>query len=165
MTDVDLGRGDVDAELDPQRPALLELPLELAVGKDVDGVPREILDDAAHGGRFSAAPARQPSFGTARAVIARPATRMTSALSAGSKPMTRPSKRTRLKARLARTATSPTPVIESARPALNATISSSPNATRWREIAARRTTSAEGHGRSPPDTPTPTSDRQSSPAA
>ena len=67
---------------------------------------------------------------TARAVIAMPATRMTSALTAGSRPIKRPSKPTRLKARLASTATSPTPVIESASPALNATIKSSPNATR-----------------------------------
>jgi hypothetical protein len=52
MADVDLGRGDVDAELDPQRPTLRELALELALGKDVDGVPHEILDDAAHRGRF-----------------------------------------------------------------------------------------------------------------
>ena len=52
MADVDLGGGDVDAELDPQRPALRELPLEFTVGKDVDRVAREILDDTAHGGRF-----------------------------------------------------------------------------------------------------------------
>ncbi len=52
VADVDLGRGDVDAELDPQRPTLGELPVELALGKDVDGVPSEVFDDAAHGGRF-----------------------------------------------------------------------------------------------------------------
>ena len=45
-------------------------------------------------------------------------------------------------------------MIESARPRLNATISARPNATRCSEIAASRTTSADGHGSSPPETPT-----------
>ena len=55
------------------------------------------------------------------------------------------------------------PVIVAASPALNARISSSPNATRWSEIAASRTTSADGHGRSPPETPTAKSERRLGP--
>ena len=51
-------------------------------------------------------------------------------------------------------------MIESASPALKATISSRPSATRCREIAASRTTSAEGHGSSPPEMPTAVSERQ-----
>ena len=38
--DVDVGRGDVDPELDAQRPPERELRLEPALGQDVDGVPR-----------------------------------------------------------------------------------------------------------------------------
>jgi hypothetical protein len=36
--DVDVGRGDVDAELHPQRPAELQLRLEPALWQHVDGV-------------------------------------------------------------------------------------------------------------------------------
>ena len=36
--DVDVGRGDVDPELDPQRPAELQLLLEPALRQHVDGV-------------------------------------------------------------------------------------------------------------------------------
>src|SRR5919206_1182682 len=100
------------------------------------------------------------TFGSARAVIATPATRITSALTAGRRPTSRPSKLARANRRFARTAAIPMPVIESARPALKATIRSRPNATRWSEIAASRTTSADGHGRRPPETPTPTRERQ-----
>ena len=42
--DVDVGRGDVDPELDPQRTAELQLRLEPALGQDVDGVPRQVGD-------------------------------------------------------------------------------------------------------------------------
>ena len=42
--DVEVGRGDVDAELDPERPPELQLGLEPAGGKDVDGVAGEGLD-------------------------------------------------------------------------------------------------------------------------
>ena len=42
--DVDVGRGDVDPELDPERPAERELRLEPARGKDVDRVPDEVGD-------------------------------------------------------------------------------------------------------------------------
>ena len=50
--DVDIGRGDVDPELDAQRAAEGELALEAPFRKDVDGVPRQLFDLAAHGGRF-----------------------------------------------------------------------------------------------------------------
>ena len=39
---MDVRRGDVDAELHPQRPAELQLLLEAACGQDVDGVPRQV---------------------------------------------------------------------------------------------------------------------------
>ena len=45
-------------------------------------------------------------------------------------------------------------------PALNAKTSSIPKATRCSEIAASRTTSADGHGSSPPETPTANSERR-----
>ena len=48
MPEVDVGRGRVDPELDPQRPALGELLLQPAGGQDVDRVSREI-----HGFQFS----------------------------------------------------------------------------------------------------------------
>src|SRR6185312_3410120 len=102
----------------------------------------------------------QLTFGTARRVMASPAARMTSALAAGKSRTSRPSKVARRKALRATTAARPTPVMLSARPALNATIRSRPKATRWSEIAASRTTSADGHGRSPPETPTASSDRK-----
>ena len=38
--DVDVRRRDVDAQLDAQRPAELQLLLQLALRQDVDGVPR-----------------------------------------------------------------------------------------------------------------------------
>jgi hypothetical protein len=50
--DVDVRRRDVDPELDAQRATERELPLEPALGKDVDGVSRQLFDLAAHGGRF-----------------------------------------------------------------------------------------------------------------
>ena len=45
--DVDVRRGDVDPELDAQRLAVRELPLELPGGQDVDGVTSQLGD--AHG--------------------------------------------------------------------------------------------------------------------
>ena len=42
--DVDVRRGDVDAELDPQRPAELQLLLEPAGRQDVDGVAGQVFD-------------------------------------------------------------------------------------------------------------------------
>jgi hypothetical protein len=42
VTEMDVGRRRVDAELDPQRPPLLELALELALRQDVDGVAEEV---------------------------------------------------------------------------------------------------------------------------
>ena len=45
--DVDVGRGDVDPELDAERPSERQLLLELACRQHVDGVARE-LDDS-HG--------------------------------------------------------------------------------------------------------------------
>src|SRR5262245_19920585 len=100
------------------------------------------------------------TLGIAWTVISTPATRMTAALSAGSARSTRPSNFARPNTRLASTATRPTPVIESASPRLNATISSSPNPTRWSEIAPSSTTSADWHGSSPPETPTANSERR-----
>ena len=108
---------------------------------------------------------RQLTFGTAWTVIARPAARMTSALAAGRRRTTGPSKLTRRNARRASTATRPMPVIVSASPALNARISTRPKATRWSEIAASRTTSADGQGSSPPETPTASSERKVGPAS
>ena len=40
--DVDVRRGDVDAELHPQRPAELQLRLEPALGQDVDRVACQV---------------------------------------------------------------------------------------------------------------------------
>src|SRR5262245_27359241 len=102
----------------------------------------------------------QLTFGTARTVIARPAARMTRALAAGKSRTSGPSRLTRRKAPRARTAAQPIAVIVNARPALNATISKSPKATRCSEIAASRTTSADGQGSSPPETPTASSERK-----
>ena len=54
-TDVDVGRGDVDPELHPERTPEGELRFERAGGKDVNGVPGEL--GAAHGAtRASRAP-------------------------------------------------------------------------------------------------------------
>ena len=39
--EVDVGRGGVDAQLDAERPAELQLPLEPPVGQAIDGVPSE----------------------------------------------------------------------------------------------------------------------------
>src|SRR5262249_16936195 len=100
----------------------------------------------------------QLTFGTARRVMASPAARMTSALAACKSRTSGPSKLTRRKTLRVRTAASPIPVIVSARPALKARIRSRPKATRWSEIAASRTTSADGQGSSPPETPTASSD-------
>ena len=58
--------------------------------------------------------------------MAAPAMTITSALIAGSRPITRPWSSNRRNVRLARMAASPIPVIESASPALNATISTEP---------------------------------------
>ena len=52
MAQGDVGRRDVDAELHAERAPERELPLELPLGENVDGAPREIFDEAAHGGRF-----------------------------------------------------------------------------------------------------------------
>src|SRR6187200_147602 len=98
----------------------------------------------------------QNTRGSARAVIATPATTITAADTAGTARTSGPSNRARAKTRRARTATSPIPVIVTARPTLNATIRMSPNASRWSAIALRRTTSADGHGSRPAATPTPT---------
>ena len=43
-SDVDVGRGDVDAELDAERSAERELRLERTGGQNVHGVPRELGD-------------------------------------------------------------------------------------------------------------------------
>src|SRR4029453_15569547 len=40
--EVDVRRGRVDAELDAQRPAELQLALELTLGQQVDGMTREV---------------------------------------------------------------------------------------------------------------------------
>ena len=97
--------------------------------------------------------------------MASPAARMTSALAAGKSRTSRPSNDTRRKAVRARTAARPMPVIVSASPALKARISSSPKATRCSEIAASRTTSAEGQGSRPPETPTANSERKLVPSS
>src|SRR5262249_55923371 len=103
----------------------------------------------------------QVTLGSAWTVMRTPASRITAALTAGSCRRTdTPAKLRRANARLATTATRPTLVIVKASPRLNVTISSSPKATRWSEIAARSTTSADGQGRSPPETPTAKSERK-----
>ena len=61
--------------------------------------------------------------------------------------------RRRPKARRAKTATSPMPVIVAARPTLNARISTNPRPTRWSAIAESRTTSAEGTADQPRSQP------------
>ena len=72
--DVDVRRGDVDAELHAQRPAERELALELALGQHVDGVPgqlrpgpRDESSEPALKSTGSAAPQEVPGA-TARAV-------------------------------------------------------------------------------------------------
>src|SRR5262245_56073163 len=131
--------------------------------------PEHDCDDHDHGQRGAVGERCDPvvesehgqlTFGTARTVIARPAARMTRALAAGKSLTSGPSRLTRRNAPRARTAAQPIAVIVSARPALNATISRSPNATRCSEIAARRTTRADGQGSSPPETPTASSERK-----
>src|SRR5439155_23073113 len=112
---------------------------------------RDLFVEPEHGYRTS---------GSAWSVIASPATRITSALTAGRRPISPPSKLSREKARFATTATRPMPVIVNARPALNARISRRPNAIRCNEIAASRTTSADGQGRRPPEIPTARSERR-----
>ena len=44
VTHVDLRRGDVDAELDPERPPDCELPFELAFREYVDGVAGQLRE-------------------------------------------------------------------------------------------------------------------------
>ena len=92
-----------------------------------------------------------------------PTARITSALAAGSRRTTGPFSESRLKARLARTATSPIEVIVAARPRLKATIRARPKPIRCSAIALSRTTSADGHGSRPAATPTPSSPRRSVP--
>ena len=41
---VDVRRGDVDAQLDPQRPPQRELPFQLSRGQHVDGVTSQLRD-------------------------------------------------------------------------------------------------------------------------
>ena len=84
-----------------------------------------------------------------------PTTRISAALTAGSARTSGPSSESRPNVRRASTATSPIAVIVAARPMLNATMSASPRPIRWSAIAERRTTSAEGQGRSPAAMPTP----------
>ena len=64
--DVDVGRRDVDAELDPQRPAELQLRLETALGQHVDRVPREVGEHRGGytTGRFGALPQESSSAQT-----------------------------------------------------------------------------------------------------
>ena len=56
VAEVDVGGGGVDAELDAQRPALplgkVELGLERAFGKHLDGADHEVVDEAAVGHRM-----------------------------------------------------------------------------------------------------------------
>src|SRR5439155_22622345 len=94
------------------------------------------------------------TFPTARTTMPTPARTITAALTAGRTAARRPRPSKRANTPLASTATSPTAVIASASPKLNAPTSASPKPTRWSEIAASRTTSAEGQGRRPPETPT-----------
>ena len=46
--EVDVGRGDVDAELDAKRPVLRELPLEPALRQDVDRVSGQLGEAHRH---------------------------------------------------------------------------------------------------------------------
>ena len=51
--DVDVGGGDVDAELDAQRPSERQLRLQPALREHVDGVPRQVGES--HGATLSSA--------------------------------------------------------------------------------------------------------------
>ena len=62
--------------------------------------------------------------------------------------------------RLPFTNRSPSIVSTPASPRLKATTSTIPRATRLRETAVRSSTSADGHGRSPPEIPSPSKDLQ-----
>ena len=73
MAEVDVRRGGVHAELHAQRPALLELALELALGQGVDGVAGEETGRLARGIRHGANARLPPSLG------ARPIRRATGA--------------------------------------------------------------------------------------
>src|SRR5581483_5135420 len=165
-------------------PVLQELPRRVVDRRDVVGVERvpqpervrerpepdqrgvraRVIDEQAPPGGVEGAdraaeqgqptPVHAVTFGSARTVMATPAARMTSAETAGRARTRSPSMLRLENARLARTAASPSPVIDSASPSENATMRTSPNARRCREIAASRTTSADGQGRRPPETPT-----------
>src|SRR5580765_3044175 len=69
------------------------------------------------------------TFPTARTTMPRPATTITAALTAGRTAVRRPRPSKRANAPFARTATSPTDVIASARPTLKAPTSAIPNPT------------------------------------
>ncbi len=131
---------------------------------DEGGARARVVDEQAPAGEVEggdraaeereATPVHPCTFGKARTVIATPAVRMTAAETAGSARTSSPSKVRPANLRFAKTATRPRPVMESARPSENATMRTRPNASRCSEIAASRTTSADGHGRIPPETPT-----------
>ena len=106
----------------------------------------------------------QLTFGTACTVIARPAARMTRALAAGSSRISGPSKLRRRNARRGEHRDEADAGDAEREAGLKARIRSRPKATRCSEIAASRTTSAEGHGSSPPETPTASSERKLGPS-
>src|SRR6185295_10922808 len=108
--------------------------------------------------------AHPPSCGIARRVIRVPARTMTLAETAGRAPVRRPprrrlSGRKRVNARPPQITARPTAVKVAAKPTLNAPIRTIPKPSRCCEMAAIRTTRAEGQGTSPPETPRPTSPR------
>ena len=67
---------------------------------------------------------------------------------------------TRWTIRLPFTKRSPTTVNTAASPRLKTTTRAMPKAARFIDTAARSRTSADGHGRSPPEIPSKSSDRQ-----
>ena len=103
---------------------------------------------------------RHPSCGIAFDVIRTPASTIAEAESAGSTPAMRDAKDAPLGAQAGDQAPAehhgePDEVSVAARPRLNARIRTIPSPKRCWEIAAIRTTSAEGHGTIPPETPRP----------
>ena len=102
------------------------------------------------------APGKESS---ARTVSTPPSTLIRNALTAGSTTSSRPVAPTRSASRRAWITSRPTPVNVIASPRLNATTSSNPKATRPSAIDPSITTSADGQGRMPPETPSASSPR------
>ncbi len=95
-----------------------------------------------------------------RAVIRAPITAMARELATGRNRVMAVARGDRSISRPPFTKRRPTAVSTPARPRLKANTRASPNPVLWRETAARSSTSAAGHGRSPPEIPSPIRERQ-----